>query len=120
MTTPQPLFAQWLQSENLWQVNRDAVASSRWGDNGVVASRSTCIAHKADAAAEAERQLAFLGGPLVEEEHILPGEWRGRIGQVWTITIDQLGYDAGIPVFIIDAADDRASGLSTVGVLRRL
>jgi hypothetical protein len=86
----------------------------------VAASRQTTIATNADAAAEAARQLAFLGGPLVEDEHLLVGQWAPYLGQVIILTIDQLGYDAGVAVFVIGVQDDRASDTSRVSVLRRL
>lgn len=66
------------------------------------------------------RQLAFLGGPLVEDEHLLSGTWSDRLGQVITLTGDKLGYDAGIACFVIGVQDDRTTGISRVTVLRRL
>jgi hypothetical protein len=114
-----PIFAQWLQDEGLWSIAEDAGSVARWGDSAITAERMTSIAFKADAAAEAGRQLAFMGAPCVSEAHLLPGEWRGYVGQVITITIDKLGYDAGLDVFVLGVEDD-GSGLSTVTVLRRL
>jgi hypothetical protein len=120
MTAVDPVYAQWLQADTLWVVGADAVRQARWGDTALTLSRQTTIATNADAAAEAARQLAFLGGPLVEDEHLLVGQWAPYLGQVITLTIDQLGYDAGVAVFVIGVQDDRASDTSRVSVLRRL
>lgn len=120
MSNVDPVFAQWLQTDALWAVVEDATLKARWGTSGQVAERSTTIALKADAVAEGNRQLAFLGGPLVEDEHLLLGAWAPYLGQVITITGTKLGYDAGVDVFVLGVNDDRARGVSHVTVLRRL
>jgi hypothetical protein len=118
--TVDPVFAQWLQDEGLWSLVEDAPAITRWAAGAVTSERMTSIAFKADADAEAARQLAFLKGPLVIDEHVIAGDWRRYRGQVITITGDKLGYDAGINVFVLAVTDDLATGLSTVTVIRRL
>lgn len=120
MPNVDPVFAQWLQEDALWHVETHAPTVAKWGETAVTGSRISPLALQADAETEAARQQAFLAGPLVEEVHQLIGEWRGYIGLVITITIDRLGYTAGKDVFVLDAEDDRATGLSTVSVLRRL
>lgn len=120
MTAIDPVFAQWLMSEGLWGVGADATLQARWGDRAQTTQRMTTIASKADAVLEAASQIAFMGGPLAIEEHLLPGEWASRLGQVITITIGRLGYDAGLNVFVIGAQDDRSAGTSLVTVIRRL
>lgn len=118
--TVEPVFAQWLQSEGLWQVQQDAPGALLWGERGIATKRMTCLAHKADAAAEAQRQLAFLRGPLALDVHLLKGEWRVFRGRVIRLFSDKLGYEAGADVFVIGVEDDRSTGLSSVSVLRRL
>ena len=120
MATVDPVFAQWLQEDALKAVVTDATLAARWGDSGSATERLVPHALLGDAQTEGARQLAFLGGPLVEEVHTIRGELRDRIGQVVTITTDQLGYDAGLDVFVIGAQDDLANGVSLVNVLRRL
>ena len=122
MSSVDPLLAQWLTSDAYREVVTDAVLAARWGDRAQTTERITTIATKADAAAEGARQIAFLGGggPLVTEEHSLEGQWAPYLGCVVTLTIDRLGYDAGLNVFVIGVEDDRASGISTVTVIRRL
>ena len=120
MAAIDPLYAQWLEAETLWHVADDPALKALWGDGGKITSRGTTIALRADAAVEAGRQLAFLGGPLVEEEHLLLGSWVDFLGRVITLTCAQFGYAAGLDVFVIGAQDNRATGVSTVAVLRRL
>jgi len=120
MAQVDPVFAQWLQSDALWAVATDATLLGRWGDKALTTERSTTIALRADAIAEGQRQLTFLGGPLAIEEHLLAGTWADRLGQVVTLAGLDLGYDAGLQVFIIGVRDERATGLSTVTVIRRL
>lgn len=120
MTVADPLFAQWLMADGQWHVAEDAARRATWGDVALTSERMTTIANKADAEAEGARQLAFMGGPLVAEEHALVGEWAAYIGRVITITIGQLGYDAGIDVFVIAVTEEPSTGMSRVTVLRRL
>ena len=122
MTLVDPLYAQWLLDDGYWQVSKDAAVQARWGDKAQTTDRLTTIANRADASAEAARQIDFLGGggALVTEEHSLLGEWAAYLGRVIRLTIDRLGYDAGLDVFVIGAEDYRAAGTSTVTVIRRL
>lgn len=120
MTAVDPLFAQWLQSDGLTTVREDAVLKARWGDTAQILQRQTTFAIRTDAEAEADRQLAFMGQPLVQDEHQVIGRLAPYLGQVVTLTIARLGYDAGIDCFVIGAEDNLATGISKVTVLRRL
>lgn len=120
MATVDPVFAQWLQERALWHLETDATLSARWGTRAQTTERLSPLALKADADAEATRQIAFLGGPLVEDEHLVLGAWSDKLGQVVTITGDRLGYAAGVDCFVIGVQDDRAAGTSRLSVLRRL
>lgn len=120
MASVDPVFAQWLTSDGLWAVSEETALKARWGNKALTTSRMTTIASKADAEAEAARQLAFMGPVAAIDVHMLPGRWRQYRGQVITITADKLGYDAGVDVFVLGAEDEEANGLSRVTVLRRL
>jgi hypothetical protein len=120
MATVDPVFVQWLTANALWHVVSDAALEAKWAELAVTTERLTPLALKSDATAEGERQVAFLGGPLAVDTHLLAGEWRGYIGRVITLTIGHLDYDEGEDVFLIGAEDDLARGLSTVTVLRQL
>lgn len=120
MPATDPLFAQWLMSENLWAVQSSPAITGKWGDTAATTERATTLADRPSAETEANRQLAFLGGPLVTDSHELKGQFAEYLGQVITIFASQLGYEEGLDVFVIGVQDDRATGLSQVTVLRRL
>lgn len=122
MTAVDPVYAQWLMADALYTIATDGTLAARWGAAGMLSTRTTTIANKADADTEGARQIAFLGGggPLAIEEHQLPGSWAPYFGRVITLTAPLLGYDAGLDVFVIGAQDNKATGLSTVTVIRRL
>lgn len=120
MASIDPIYAQWLQADGRWLTAEDGALRARWGDKALTTQRMTTIATKADAEAEAARQLAFLGPVAAIDEHLLLGSWQQYRGQVITLSINQLGYDQGVHVFVIKADDDEATGLSRVTVLRRL
>ena len=122
MTLVDPVFAQWLLADSLWALATDDAGATRWGDSALTKERQTTIADKADAEAEAARQLAFMGagGPMAIESHMLLGRWEPVRGQVITITGDRLGYEDGIDVFLLGAEDALGAGTSRVTVLRRL
>lgn len=145
MTAVDPVFAQWLQERALFHLEGDATLAARWGDRAQTSERVTPLALQGDAEDEAQRQIAFLGGPLVEDEHLLVGEWRAMLGRTITLEGLELGYFDGSPTlsgllltlggeeltltlggggaaacFVIGAQDDLATGLSRVTVLRRL
>lgn len=120
MAAVDSIYAQYLQGDGLWLVQDDATLLARWGAQVLKSTRLTTLATKADATAEAARQIAFLGYPLVIDEHTLPGAWAAYIGRVITVKIAKLGYDAGIDVFLIAAQDDRATNLCQASVIRRL
>lgn len=115
-----PLVAQWLQSAGLWAVSEEPAQRSRWGDTALTVERMTTIASKVDAASEGARVISFRGMPTVEDVAELPGEFVHSIGEVITVEHPDLGYKDGINVFVINAEDDRASGVSLVTFLRRL
>ena len=116
-------YAEWLQKPERIIPREDAALAARWGDRGESVSTSCALDYEADAIAEADRQLAFKGGPLVEDAVIVSklldlAVYRGR---VWTITIlaDDI-YGGGIDVFVTGGEVLQATGLTTLYVLRRL
>lgn len=119
MATVDPLVAQWLQAKCDHAVRTLAAASARWGSSAVTSERVTGIATRTAAEAEADRQLAFFArGPFAIDVHQLVGtDWAAELGRVIRISTDQLGYDAGVDVFVLGAEVDRGTGLSTVTVL---
>ena len=69
--------------------------------------------------AEAARQLAFQTGPKVRDTAIVAGRRRDLIGKVITGQIGKLGYDDGVPAFVIGAAE-QTDGTTVLTILRRL
>ena len=122
MAAVDPANVQWLTSNALRAVREATTTRARWGDRAIVTERITGIATAAAAGVEADRQLAFLQrGPFVIDVHQLVGTgWLDKLARVVTLTIDQLGYDAGIDVFVLEAEVDHAAGISTIAVLRPL
>lgn len=113
-------FANYLQAEALFSRATDATMASRWGDDAADTSIVSPLVLKSGADAESARQIAFLNTPMVEDTHIVSGRHKDKIGQVVTITIAELGYDAGVDVFVIGAEESHAIGMTTLTVLRRL
>jgi hypothetical protein len=122
MAAVDPLFAQWLQAQADYVVVTDAAGLARWAATAVTTTRTTAIATKAAAQAEAERQLAFLGrGPFAIDIHEFAStDWLESIGLVVTISSDELGYAGGIDVFVLAVESDASTDISAVTVLRPL
>jgi hypothetical protein len=120
MTQPDPIEAQWLQSEASEHVATDAALIAAWGDRAARARRVTALVTLAGAQAENARRLGFFATPTAVDRHLLRGTWADKIGQVISITGPRLGYAAGVAVFVIGVEDDRRVGTSQVTVLRRL
>lgn len=122
MSAVDPLFAQWLQREADYVVVSDAAAVARWAATARTTERVTGIATAAAAQAQANRELAFWSrGPFAIDVHQLVGaDWAGELGRVVTLSIDQLGYDTGIDVFVFEVEADRQTNISSVTVLRPL
>lgn len=117
-----PLYAQWLQAAADYAVRTDATTAARWGATALTPERVSPLATKADAEAQADRELAFWShGPFATELHQVGGtDWAASIGRVVTLTINQLGYDAGLDVWVLEIDADRATGLTELTVLRPL
>lgn len=117
-----PLFAQWLQAEADWALRSSATQQARWGASARTLETRTGIATRAAAEAEGDRQLAFWSkGPFAIDVHQVAGtDWSEEIGRVVRLTIGQLGYDAGVDVFLIGIEPDRATGTTALTALRPL
>lgn len=122
MAVVDPLFAQWLQAQADHVVVTDAAGLARWAATAVTTARTTSIATKAAAQAEAARQLAFLSrGPFAIDVHEFAStDWLASIGLVVTISNDELGYADGVDVFVLGVESDTSTGISAVTVLRPL
>lgn len=120
MPIPGATFAEWLRSPALYMTAADATTAANWGDDAPTSERITALSNSGDTDTEAGRQRTFMGLPMAKEVHQIAGRFAPYIGKVITLTLDRLGYDAGVAVLVLGAADDLATGLSQVTVLRRL
>ena len=107
-------YALYLQSPERLVTLSDAVMAARWGSFARTVEVSSCLTTEANALAEAARQQAFLGGPLVEDLVTLRGALdvaalRGR-----AVTID------GAVVFVLGGDVDHSTAISHLNILRRL
>jgi hypothetical protein len=125
-------FARWLREGILFASVSDAPTAATWGALARETEIRSPLALAAGAEAEAARQLAFLKGPLVEDELVVDG-LRGAelLGRAWTVTMHppegaapaatrQLGYEVGVSVFVIAYQEQEDADLTTLFVLRTL
>jgi hypothetical protein len=122
MSAVDPLFAQWLQAPADYLVRSDAATAARWGSSAATTERITGIATRTAAESEADRQLAFFArGPFAVDVHQFVGDgWEAELGRIVTVIGHELGYDTGVDVMVLGVESERATGLSTVTVLRPL
>jgi hypothetical protein len=118
-----PGYAEWLQAPERLVTVDDMTLATRWGDLAEAVAASSGIAIEADAIAEANRQIAFRGGPLVQEQIVVPKkiDVAAIRGSVRTIKIagDTI-YAAGADVFILGGGVDHGSGVTRLDILRKL
>lgn len=114
----------YLKDTARWIAGVSSDIAGQWGDRAIDTSLTSAYAGDADAQAEAGRQLQFLGGPLVQDEHKVPGLRHDLIGKrvrLKTYAAHSLGYDgAGALAFVIGAVESEDSDTTTLTVLRRL
>jgi hypothetical protein len=116
-------YAEWLQSPERLVSVEDAALTGRWGDLAFARTASSAFDTEAAAIAEANRQILFKGGPLVEEEITVPkkiniASVRGRMRSI-KIAGDP-DYGVGLSVFIIGGELVHGTGITKLFVLRRL
>lgn len=112
-------LAEWLRSPELVELVEDLGILAAWGDLATDSQISSPLALRADAAAEATRELAFLGLPLAVETIEVAGAQAALVGEARRISADVPEYAAAQPVFVI-AADEREGGVTLLTVLRRV
>lgn len=118
-----PAYAEWLQAPARTAVQTDAALVARWGARAGTAEVNCAFDSEADALAEAARQIAFFGGPLVEETATINGlvDINAVRGRAITLTLSgDPVFGAGVTVFVLGGVPDEATGVTTLYVLRRL
>lgn len=119
MTLVDPDFADWLGSTEVLATATDNPAAAKWGALAIDTRISSPLAFRADALAEAGRQLAFRPGPLDVDILRIPGLHLDLVGKVVTLTAAKGGYDAGVDVFVLAADETDPDGGTKLTVLRR-
>lgn len=115
-----PGFARWLKEGIIYAPAEDGAIGAAWGDLARSTDVGSPFATPGGAAAEASRQLAFLKGPLVIDEHLIAGSRYDLLGRAVTLTADRLGYDAGVTVFVVGAEELDDTDQTKLTVVRRL
>lgn len=120
MAAVDPGIADWLKSRALFAAAISAGIAAAWGEDAAETEIVSPFALKADAEAEAARQLAFLSGPLAIDTHVVHGLRADLFGSAVTIQADQYGYGAGVAVFVIGAEEAEDAEQTTLTVVRKL
>jgi hypothetical protein len=124
-------LARWLKEGVKFASADNAGVAAAFGALGRTTEIRGPLALAAGADAEAVRQVAFLGGPLVEDVAVVSGLRRDLLGKCITLRADppegqaanaarQLGYELGQPVFVIGYQEHDKAELTTLFVLRKL
>ena len=110
-------YAAYLKAPALY-ATATAPAAATW-PGGVSLRRDSSMATVAGGQAEASRQAAFYGGNTVRDVAVVPGRKAYLLGKAIVGRVARLGYDAGVPVFVI-GVEERADGTTALTVLRKL
>lgn len=109
--------AEWLGSEAT-KASAVSAPAAAWANDAATRDTISAFANKADADAEAARQIAFLEGPRVTDILSVAGQRHDLIGRPVTLRSAGMGYDAGVTVFVLSA--EEADGRTNLTVIRRL
>jgi hypothetical protein len=109
--------AEWLTGRAIYGQAENTDLRASWGEVSLESEVLSPIAAAADAAAEADRQLAFLGQPLAEEVIEIEGELAGLLGTCQRIICDRAGYADG-PAVLVIGAEEQDGGVTRLTVLR--
>jgi hypothetical protein len=110
---PDSAYALYLQSPERTITRSDAALVARWGDLARTADVKSALALEADAQAEADRQLAFRGGPLEEHQAIINDVLSVSALQGRCITLD------GVLSFVLGGDINHGNGTTVLSILRK-
>lgn len=113
-------FARWLREGLMFERADDAVIAGLWGTLARETEIVSALALKGGASAEASRQIAFLGGVLAIDLHLVGGLRIDLLGRPVALVNDRLGYAAGPTVFVLGVAEAADTEQTTLTVLRKL
>ncbi|MCB2085050.1 MAG: hypothetical protein H6919_11155 [Sphingomonadaceae bacterium] len=112
-------LAEWLRAPELVELVEDAAVLAAWTDLAADSATSSPLALRADALAEAQRQIDFLGLPISVEMIEVAGRQSQLVGEARRIEADVAEYAAPQSVFVI-GADERDGGVTLLTVLRKV
>jgi hypothetical protein len=115
-----PSLAEHLKSAALFESADSAPVLAAWGEIARTSDVISPLADRADAAAEAARQLALLDAPRATDRHEIPGLWPVAVGDVVNITSEDLNYSAGRNVIVVQVILDRPNDRTQLLVETRL
>lgn len=113
-------FRAWLQSACLFAEISSNDLVLAWGDLAAVGESVSALATKADAEAEATRQISLFGAPMVVEILQVNGLRIDLFAKPVTLTASRAGYAAGATVFVIGAKELDGVERTNLTVLRKL
>lgn len=120
---PDSAYAEWLQVAERTVTRQDVAQTNKWGTLSETWTGSSAYTDEASALAEADRVLAFVQGPLVEERLTIGGRFDVSASRGRTVLVTLAGdpdYGNGAEVFCLGGDCDHGLGITHLDVLRRL
>jgi hypothetical protein len=115
-----PTLADQLKAAALFEAAEAPAVQTAWGEIAASSEIISPLAFRADAAAEATRQLALLQPVRSTDRHEINGLPNVAPGMVVTIISDDLDYAAGRAVIVRQVVSDRANNKTYLVVENRL
>lgn len=109
----------WLRSPGIKHVAANP-ATAAWGTIAVESAIRSPFDQPEAVAAQAVRDLAFLGPVRAIERVLVPGRQVALTGSCITVRADAPGYRTGANVFVIEANEQEVEGHTMLKVIRRL
>lgn len=113
-------FAAWLGSACLNAVASSSALDEAWGTLAAMGELVSALANKADAEAEAVRQIDLFSSPMVLEVLQVGGLRIDLVCKAVTLTASRAGYTAGATVFVLGAKELDQVERTNLTVLRKL
>lgn len=113
-------FRAWLQSACMVAVASSSTLETAWGELAAAAESVSAFAEKADAQAEAQREIDLFGAPMVVEVLQVDGLHIDLFAKPVTLKASRAGYTAGATVFVLGAKELDQVERTNLTVLRKM
>lgn len=113
-------FRAWLQTSSLMAIANSGELEAAWGELAAVNEVVSALALKADADAEATRQIDLFGAPMVIEVLQVAGLRVDLFAKPVMLTAPRAGYASGANVFVIGVKELDGVERTNLTVLRKL